>query len=83
LPRLDVAVTSHTLDSICRRVGARIRRARTNKGLSQEQLALEAGLHRAYVGQIERGEKNIGISNLARIAKALGLSLAELLAGIQ
>jgi transcriptional regulator with XRE-family HTH domain len=74
-----VAVTSHTLYSICRRVGARIRRARTNMGLSQEQLALEAGLHRAYVGQIERGEKN----NLARIAKALGLTLAELLAGIR
>ncbi len=52
-------------------VGFNIRRIREERGLSQEKLAALAGLHRAYVGQIERGEKNIGLKNLEKIAKAL------------
>ncbi len=52
-------------------VGFNIRRIREERGLSQEELAALAGLHRAYVGQIERGEKNIGLKNLEKIAKAL------------
>ncbi len=52
-------------------VGFNIRRIREEGGLSQEELAALAGLHRAYVGQIERGEKNIGLKNLEKIAKAL------------
>lgn len=52
-------------------VGFNIRRIREERGLSQEELAALAGLHRAYVGQIERGEKNIGLKNLENIAKAL------------
>lgn len=52
-------------------VGFNIRRIRERRGFSQEELAALAGLHRAYVGQIERGEKNIGLKNLEKIAKAL------------
>ncbi len=52
-------------------VGFNIRRIREERGLSQEELAALAGLHRAYVGQIERGEKNMGLKNLEKIAKAL------------
>ena len=52
-------------------VGFNIRRIREERGFSQEELAALAGLHRAYVGQIERGEKNIGLKNLEKIAKAL------------
>lgn len=52
-------------------VGFNIRRIREKRGLSQEKLAALAGLHRAYIGQIERGEKNIGLKNLEKIAKAL------------
>ena len=52
-------------------VGFNIRRIREERGLSQEEMAALAGLHRAYVGQIERGEKNIGLKNLEKIAKAL------------
>ena len=55
-------------------VGFNIRRIREERGLSQEKLADLAGLHRAYVGQIERGEKNIGLKNLEKIAKALNVS---------
>jgi len=54
-------------------VGFNIRRIREKRGLSQEKLAALAGLHRAYVGQIERGEKNIGLKNLEKISKALGV----------
>lgn len=64
---------------INKRVGVNIRRLREKKGLSQERLALDANLHRAYIGQIERGEKNIGLKNLEIIANALNINTAELL----
>jgi len=60
-------------------VGFNIRRIREERGLSQEELAALAGLHRAYVGQIERGEKNIGLKNLEKIAKALNVGIKVLL----
>ena len=47
---------------INKKVGQNIRKYREKKGLTQEALAHEADLHRAYVGQIERGEKNIGVN---------------------
>jgi len=59
-------------------VGFNIRRIREERGLSQEELAALAGLHRAYVGQIERGEKNIGLKNLEKIAKALEVPVSFL-----
>lgn len=60
-------------------VGFNIRRIREERGLSQEELAALAGLHRAYVGQIERGEKNIGLKNLEKIAKALEVNISFLI----
>ena len=60
-------------------VGFNIRRIREERDLSQEGLATLAGLHRAYIGQIERGEKNIGLKNLEKIAKALNVSIKVLL----
>jgi len=64
---------------INKRVGLNIRKLREKKGWTQEELAFEAGLHRAYIGQIERGEKNIGLVNLEKIAKALGIRVSELI----
>jgi ribosome-binding protein aMBF1 (putative translation factor) len=61
-------------------VGTRIRKARQALGMSQEALAERAGLHRNYVGSIERGEREVGISRLASLIGALGLSLAEFFA---
>lgn len=60
------------------RVGQNIRKYREKKSWSQEQLAFEADLHRAYIGQIERGEKNLGLQNLEKIAKALKIEIEEL-----
>jgi len=67
------------LAEINKKVGLNIRKFREKKGWSQEQLALEADLHRAYIGQIERGEKNIGIINLQKIANALNIKIQKLL----
>jgi transcriptional regulator with XRE-family HTH domain len=61
------------------RVGAKIRENREKKGWSQEQLAFEADLHRAYIGHIERGEKSIGLKNLEKIAKALNIPVEKLI----
>jgi DNA-binding XRE family transcriptional regulator len=64
---------------IRQRLGERVRRLRRAKGLSQEAFAERCELHRTYVGAIERGERNVAIDNLVRIAAALGLRLSELL----
>ena len=61
------------MSDINKEVGFRIRTVRQEKDLSQEKLAALANLHRAYIGQIERGEKNIGLRNLEKIAGALGI----------
>lgn len=62
-----------------RALGTAIKRMRGQKGLSQEALAAACGLHRTYVGGIERGERNVSIDNIERISIALGCSVAELL----
>lgn len=56
-----------------------LRTQRTAKGLSQEQLADLAGLHRTYIGSVERLERNISIDNMERLAVALKIDLKELL----
>lgn len=55
--------------------GARLRTLRTNEGLSQEAFADLCGLHRTYIGAIERGERNISLENIEKIARALGVNI--------
>ncbi len=57
-----------------------LRRLRKNRGLSQERLAEACGLHRTYIGGIERNERNVSIDNIARLAAALNVSPEKLLA---
>jgi transcriptional regulator with XRE-family HTH domain len=57
--------------------GRRIRDLRKARGLSQEELAERAGLHRTYVGGIERGERNPSLNNIGQIARALGVSIHD------
>lgn len=57
----------------------RLRQIRQIRGLSQEELADLAGLHRTYVGSVERSERNVSIDNMERFAKALEIDLTELL----
>ncbi|GGF95663.1 transcriptional regulator [Paenibacillus albidus] len=63
---------------IVRKIGERIRRMRKEKHLSQEQLAELSGLHTNYVGQVERGEKNVTLETLEKVVLGLGISLEEL-----
>jgi transcriptional regulator with XRE-family HTH domain len=58
--------------------GKRVREERTKNNLSQEELASKAGVHRTYIGMIERAEKNITLENIEKIAKALNLKLSDL-----
>lgn len=64
---------------IRRRVGLNVRKYREEKGLSQEGLAFEAGIHRTYISGVERGIRNPTITVLQRIAQALHLPVARFL----
>jgi transcriptional regulator with XRE-family HTH domain len=64
-------------------LGATIRDLRVKAGHSQELLAEKAGLHRTYVGGVERGERNISLENIVRIAHALKVSPSQLLERIK
>ena len=66
------------MEDLRTRFGRRVRELRLAAGLSQEELAERAGLHYTYVGGIERGERNLGLLNIERMAAGLGISLAEL-----
>jgi len=61
-----------------KQIGRKVRQTRLKKGMSQEKLALEAGLNRAYIGYIERGERNPSTETLSKIAKALKVKLYEI-----
>lgn len=60
----------------------RVRAERKKLGLSQEDFADKAGFHRTYIGMIERGERNITLSNIEKLSKALRMSVSALLKGI-
>ena len=62
--------------------GETVRRFRENEGISQEALAERCGLHRTYIGSIERGERNVSLANIVRVAHALGLEPGSLLEGL-
>jgi len=64
------------------RFGARVRALRSSKGYSQESFAAKSGLDRTYIGGIERGERNLALRNIECIAKALDISLSELMVGL-
>lgn len=74
--RLDYARMNLDLQKF----GQRVRDRRQAIGLSQEELAERCGLHRTYIGGIERGERNVGVLNLLQLARALQVRPGELLA---
>jgi transcriptional regulator with XRE-family HTH domain len=61
--------------------GRTLRRLRLAKNWTQEELAERANLHSTYIGGIERGERNVGLQNILKIARALGVSPAALFGG--
>ncbi|HVE46684.1 MAG TPA: helix-turn-helix transcriptional regulator [Acidimicrobiales bacterium] len=68
--------------SITHVFGQRVRTRRLELGMSQERLAEVAGLHRNYVGSLERGERNVALLNIVRLANALDFDPADLVGGL-
>lgn len=66
---------------LLKRVGARLQKARRAKGVSQEDLANEADMDRSYVSGLERGEFNVSLLALAKLARVLGVRLSTLIEG--
>jgi transcriptional regulator with XRE-family HTH domain len=66
-----------------KRVGVTIRSLRIAKDWSQEELSFECGLHRTYIGAVERGEKNLTLKNLIKVAKSLGTNASNILAAAE
>lgn len=59
--------------------GNKVRQVRLSRGLSQEQLAFISNLHRTYISGVERGLRNVSLDNIERIAKALNISIGDLM----
>jgi transcriptional regulator with XRE-family HTH domain len=68
------------VDGKLRKLGEAIRAFRLERGLSQEALADAAGIDRSHMGKIERGERNVSVLNVARVADALDITIAALMA---
>jgi transcriptional regulator with XRE-family HTH domain len=64
-------------------LGQRIRELRTEKGYSQEAFADHCGVHRTFMGTIERGESNLSFQNIAKVAAALDVTLSTLFLGLE
>lgn len=69
---------SQERENIRKQFGARVRETRLSRGMSQESLGHEAGLDRTYIGGVERGERNISLINISKIANALQVSPKDL-----
>jgi XRE family transcriptional regulator, regulator of sulfur utilization len=65
-----------------KQIGQKVRRYREQRGLSQEELAWKIGLSTSYMGQLERGERNLNVDKILKIAKALKVNPSELLKGV-
>lgn len=68
--------------TILEKFGQKVREERQKQGLSQEELAAKAGVHRTYIGMIERAEKNITLTNIYKVAQALDIPISELTKGL-
>lgn len=69
--------------ALLRAVGDRLRDRRHALGLTQQEVADRCGLHRTFIGSVERGERNVAVLSLARIARVLRAPLAELFGGVE
>ena len=80
---LDDTATAETAPTLARRFGVVVRRLRSRAGLSQEEFAFQVGIHRTYIGAIERGEKTVTIETAAKIARALEMPLSQLFVALE
>lgn len=66
------------MKTLQKQFGERVRELRLARGLSQEELAFKSGMHRTYLGGVERGERNPSLKNIVAIAEALGITPSQL-----
>ncbi len=69
------------ITTVNKEFGRKVREKRLELDLSQEKLAFKSGLHRTYIGSVERGERNISLENIVLLAKTLGCSTGDLMPG--
>ncbi len=74
-----MAATRKSIETARKRFARKLKTERLARGISQEALAELAGLHRTYVGSVERGERNIAVDNMESLANAMGLDICDLL----
>lgn len=65
-------------DAVLQLVGGKVRELRKARGWSQDELGEKAGFHFSYIGGLERGERNVSLANLAKVAETLGVDIGEL-----
>lgn len=80
--RTLVDVNESVSERLLRALGQRIRELRTEQGYSQEGFADACGVHRTFMGTVERGESNLSFHNIARVAATLGVTLSVLFQGL-
>ena len=66
-------------EDVCVRFGEKLRNIRLELGYSQEELSFKAGLHRTYISSVERGKRNISLTNIQKLADALDLQMKDLM----
>jgi transcriptional regulator with XRE-family HTH domain len=71
------------VENVRRALGKRVRELRTDLKLSQEQLAERSGLHWTHISGIERGQWNLGLRTICKVARGLNVSLSDLFAGVE
>jgi len=79
---VDILQLSTMKREILIKFGKKVREERARLGLSQEELASRTGVHRTYIGMIERAEKNITLENIEKVSKALKISISDFFKGI-
>ena len=77
MPTLQIMINKSLIKDLIQKFGNKVRKERLSLGLSQEELASRAHVHRTYIGMIERGEKNITLENIGKLAKALNVTIDE------
>ncbi len=76
-------MTKEPISDAAQVFGERVRARRQELGKSQEQLADDSAMHWSYIGQVERGQRNIGLHNILRLADVLGIDPCELVRGLK
>lgn len=80
---LGLAMAKQPISDAAQTFGARVRARRNELGKSQERLADDSGMHWTFIGQVERGQRNVSLHNILKLADALGIDAGDLVQGLK